>query len=247
MIRRFQLLALVLCTTAGMAWPVEVAAQRHAPRTAHRGGTVHRGATVGVAVPRAYPPRHYRSYGRSPYYYRAYPRHYAYSPWYYTPYYSGFGFSFGFGWPGAVWGGFGYGYPYRYAYTYAYGSPYGYQYPPTVYVSPALNPPQVVERDQRPSYSTGEQGGFGTLSIRVSPSDAVILIDGEVWERSQGDNRFSIELAEGVHQIEIRKEGYGSYARTIDVYRGRVSTLNVGLTPRGAVAKPTSHVVVRQR
>ena len=32
-------------------------------------------------------------------------------------------------------------------------------------------------------------------------------------------------LTEGVHQIEIRKEGYGSYARTIDVYRGRVSTL----------------------
>ena len=68
-----------------------------------------------------------------------------------------------------------------------------------------------------------------------------------VWERSPGDSRFSIELTEGVHQIEIRKEGYGSYARTIDVYRGRVSTLNVGLTPRGAVQKPTSTVVVKQR
>jgi hypothetical protein len=107
----------------------------------------------------------------------------------------------------------------------------------------------VAERDQRqqPPYPTGEQTAFGTLSIRVSPPDAVILIDGEVWDRPQGDSRFSIELAEGVHQIEIRKEGYGSYARTIDVYRGRVSTLNVGLTPRGAIQKPTSLVVVRQR
>ena len=167
---------------------------------------------------------------------------------------SGFGFSFGFGWPGAVWGAFGYGYPYRYPYPYTYGypSPYGYpyaEYPSSVYVRPAPNPPVVVERDQQqpPPYRADEQAGFGTLSVRVNPPDAVILIDGEVWDRSPGDSRFSIELTEGVHQIEIRKEGYGSYARTIDVYRGRVSTLNVGLTPRGAVQKPTSLVVVTQR
>jgi hypothetical protein len=108
----------------------------------------------------------------------------------------------------------------------------------------------VVERDQgqqQPSYRAGEQAGFGTLSLRVNPPDAVILIDGEVWDRPQGDPRFSIELTEGVHQIEIRKDGYGSYARTIDVYRGRVSTLNVGLTPRGAIQKPTGLVSLRQR
>ena len=118
-----------------------------------------------------------------------------------------------------------------------------------MYVRPVPNPPVVVEPDQQqpPPYRSDEQAGFGTLSVRVKPPDAVILIDGEVWDRSPGDSRFSIELTEGVHQIEIRKEGYGSYARTIDVYRGRVSTLNVGLTPRGAVQKPTSLVVVTQR
>jgi hypothetical protein len=118
-----------------------------------------------------------------------------------------------------------------------------------VSVSPPPNYPQAVERDQgqRPSYSTGEQAGFGTLTIRVNPPDAVIVVDGEVWDRPQGDGHFSIELAEGVHQIEIRKDGYGSYARTIDVYRGRASTLNVGLTPRGAVQRPTSAVVVQRR
>ena len=124
-----------------------------------------------------------------------------------------------------------------------------HRYPSSVYVRPAPNSPVVVERDQQqpPPSRADEQAGFGTLSVRVNPPDAVILIDGEVWDRSPGDNRFSIELAEGVHQIEIRKEGYGSYARTIDVYRGRVSTLNVGLTPRGAVLKPTSLVVVTRR
>ena len=246
MIRQLRLLALILLTMAGMAWPAEVAAQRHAPRSAHRGGGAAR------AVPRAYPPRSYRPYSHPRYYYPyAYPRYYAYAP----GYNSGFGLSFGFGWPGAVWGAFGYGYPYRYPYPYTYGypSPYGYpyadRYPSSVYVRPAPNPPVVVERDQQqPSpYRADEQAGFGTLSVRVNPPDATILIDGEVWDRSPGDSRFSIELTEGVHQIEIRKEGYGSYARTIDVYRGRVSTLNVSLTPRGAVQKPTSLVVVTQR
>ena len=88
-----------------------------------------------------------------------------------------------------------------------------------MYVRPAPNPPGVVERDQQqpPPSRADEQAGFGTLSVRVKPPDAVILIDGEVWDRSPGDSRFSIELTEGVHLIEIRKEGYGSYARTIDV------------------------------
>src|SRR5262245_20262123 len=173
MVRQFRLLALILFTTAGMAWPAEVAAQRHAPRSApgggagHRGVAVPRGGPVGVAVPRAYPSRYYRSYTYPRYYYPyAYPRYYGYSPWYYSPYYSCFGFSFGVGWPGAVWGGVGYGYPYRYSYPYAYGYPSVYSYPPSVYVRPAPYPPQVVERDQgqQPSYGTGEQAGFGTLS-----------------------------------------------------------------------------------
>ena len=38
MIRQLRLLGLILVTAAGMAWPAEVAAQRHAPRPAHRGG-----------------------------------------------------------------------------------------------------------------------------------------------------------------------------------------------------------------
>lgn len=246
MIRQLRLLALILFTTAGMAWPAEVAAQRRATRPAHRGGG------AAVAVPRSYPPRSYRPYSHPRYYYRnAYPRYYAYAP----SYHSGFGFSIGFGWPGAVWGAFGYGsryrypYPYTYGYPYPYGYPYADRYPSSVYVTPAPNSPVVVERDQQqpPPSRADEQAEFGTLSVRVNPPDAVILIDGEVWDRSPGDSRFSIELTEGVHQIEIRKEGYGSYARTIDVYRGRVSTLNVGLTPRGAVQKPTSLVVVTQR
>jgi hypothetical protein len=40
-------------------------------------------------------------------------------------------------------------------------------------------------------------------------------------------------LTEGPHQVEVRKEGYGSYVRTIDVPRGRTIVWNVSLTPSG--------------
>ena len=76
------------------------------------------------------------------------------------------------------------------------------RYPSSVYVTPAPNSPVVVERDQQrpPPSRADEQAEFGTLSVRVNPPDAVILIDGEVWDRSPGDSRFSIELTEGVHR-----------------------------------------------
>jgi len=63
----------------------------------------------------------------------------------------------------------------------------------------------------------------------VNPPDAEILIDGEVWDRPEGEARLSIDLAEGPHQIEIRKEGYRPYSRTVDVLRGRTFSLNVSL------------------
>jgi PEGA domain len=96
---------------------------------------------------------------------------------------------------------------------------------------PATPSPDRYERPPAPPSRAGEQGEFGTLSVRVNPADAVILIDGEVWERPAGDNRFSIDLAEGLHQVEIRKDGHRPYVRSVDVRRGRTFTLNVSLTP----------------
>jgi hypothetical protein len=72
------------------------------------------------------------------------------------------------------------------------------------------------------------------LSLHVAPSDAAILIDHEAWDRPQGDDRFSIELPAGQHLVEVRKQGYGSYIRTIEVPAGRTMVWNVGLTPGGS-------------
>jgi hypothetical protein len=58
----------------------------------------------------------------------------------------------------------------------------------------------------------------------------VLLVDGEAWDRAEGDNRFSIELANGRHQVEVRKEGFRPYVRTVDIPGGRTFVLNVNLT-----------------
>ncbi|OFW06623.1 MAG: hypothetical protein A3H96_13250 [Acidobacteria bacterium RIFCSPLOWO2_02_FULL_67_36] len=77
-----------------------------------------------------------------------------------------------------------------------------------------------------------ERGMFGTLSLRVQPADVEILIDGERWDTTPGEARFVLDLAEGTHRIEIRKEGYKPYTTELRVRRGETIPLNVVL-PRG--------------
>jgi hypothetical protein len=92
------------------------------------------------------------------------------------------------------------------------------------YGASAGQPP--VEGQGRP----GERAAFGSLLLRVRPSDATVLIDGEPWTAPAGEDQFVIELSEGSHRIEVRKDGYQTYATTVRVRRGETVRLNVGLT-----------------
>ena len=84
--------------------------------------------------------------------------------------------------------------------------------------SPVTRPPDAYQRPAPvAAHRASEPAEFGTLSTRVTPADAVILVDGEAWSRPQGENRFSIDLAEGPHQVEVRKEGFRPYVRSIDI------------------------------
>ena len=76
----------------------------------------------------------------------------------------------------------------------------------------------------------GAAEGFGSLSLRVQPADAEVLIDGEPWQGSQSGEPLVVQLGAGTHQIEIRKEGYRSYVTEIPLGNGQVRTLNVSLT-----------------
>ena len=70
---------------------------------------------------------------------------------------------------------------------------------------------------------------FGTLSIRVQPADAEILVDGERWSAPADSDRIGIQLAEGRHHVEVRKEGYSPYAEDVLIRRDGTLTLNVSL------------------
>jgi hypothetical protein len=92
-------------------------------------------------------------------------------------------------------------------------------------------PPRDRPSMERPPMERGDRSAFGTLSIRVQPGDAEVLVDGERWERPEGDGRLSIELSEGSHRIEIRKAGFKAYSSTVRVRRGESVPLNVSLPP----------------
>jgi hypothetical protein len=70
---------------------------------------------------------------------------------------------------------------------------------------------------------------FGALSIRVQPADAAILIDGEEWRGPEPQGRLIVQLSEGVHRIEIRKDGYIAFSSEVEVRRGETTPLNVAL------------------
>jgi hypothetical protein len=103
---------------------------------------------------------------------------------------------------------------------------------------PATRPvPSAAARSERPTddLQAGreprptEAAGFGTLSIRVQPTDAVILVGGERWDRPDGESRFTLQLAPGRHELEIRRDGHVTYRSTVEVRAGEITAVNVSL------------------
>jgi hypothetical protein len=70
----------------------------------------------------------------------------------------------------------------------------------------------------------------GLLAIRVQPGDAEILIDGQRWEASAGDQRLLVEVSEGRHVVEVRKSGYRPFSTEIVIRPRQTTPLNVSLT-----------------
>jgi hypothetical protein len=75
--------------------------------------------------------------------------------------------------------------------------------------------------------------GFGSLVFRVQPVAAEVLIDGERWQGpSDASERLVVQVSEGSHRIEVRKEGFAPFTTTVQVRRGETMPLNVSLPPR---------------
>lgn len=94
---------------------------------------------------------------------------------------------------------------------------------------PPVYPPGSQPGAQVPQPSGPVQDAFGTLAIRVQPAGAQVLIDGESWEGPAGGARLVVQLPEGDHRVEVRRDGFASYVTTVRVRRGEASTLNISL------------------
>jgi hypothetical protein len=102
--------------------------------------------------------------------------------------------------------------------------------PPTTRRAPPPEPrdPEAPRRPEAPRPGPGN-GAYGTIAIRVQPVDADVSIDGENWRTSGGQDRLTVEVAEGSHTVEIRKAGYRTYVTQVDVRHGLITPINVSL------------------
>ena len=91
-----------------------------------------------------------------------------------------------------------------------------------------IEPPESRPRTERPVPPDEPRGPSGTLSIRVQPDDAEVVIDGEPWARSGGE-RLVVALAPGVHRLEVRRSGHETYVGLVRIRQGVATTLNVAL------------------
>jgi hypothetical protein len=94
-------------------------------------------------------------------------------------------------------------------------------------------PPEDAQRrpgSPVPSPRRGaESGEYGSLAVRVQPLDAEVIVDGEPWQ-SPDAGSVTLQLSEGTHKVEVRKDGYRTYAAEVRVRRGDTTSLNVSLT-----------------
>jgi hypothetical protein len=92
---------------------------------------------------------------------------------------------------------------------------------------PENPPPPPPGADGRPDASNGR----GSLALTLQPGDVEVLVDGTPW-RNDGGERLTIDLAEGHHNIQIRKSGFVGYLTDVQIRRGETTTLDIQLKPQ---------------
>ena len=93
-------------------------------------------------------------------------------------------------------------------------------------------PPPRDPRDGQappPPRSPESSSAVGSIVLRVQPADAEVLIDGERWRGPSDDERLVVQVSEGHHRIEVRKQGYVPFSTEVDVQRGGSLPVNVSL------------------
>ncbi len=74
---------------------------------------------------------------------------------------------------------------------------------------------------------------LGTVTVNVQPPDATVYVDG----RARGTGKTSLRLSSAPHGIEVRRQGYRSWSRTVTPRPGYPQTLSVSLKSLEAIAR----------
>ena len=53
---------------------------------------------------------------------------------------------------------------------------------------------------------------YGSLAVRVQPLDAEVFVDGESWQSPEAGS-ITLQLSEGIHRVEVRKDGLSHLLR----------------------------------
>lgn len=74
---------------------------------------------------------------------------------------------------------------------------------------------------------------LGTVTVNVQPADATVYVDG----RSRGTGKTSLRLSSAPHRIEVKRQGYRPWTRTITPRPGYPQTLSARLRSLEAIAR----------
>ena len=85
-----------------------------------------------------------------------------------------------------------------------------------------------VQSSSHPRLNDRAGSSHGTLELNLQPADAEVLVDGQPW-RGSGQDRLTIDLSDGRHNIQVRKAGYVGYLTDITIRNGETTSLNVNL------------------
>jgi hypothetical protein len=103
--------------------------------------------------------------------------------------------------------------------------------PPQRYAPPPPPPPDRTPPGPPPQEETTNPSS-GTLTIRVQPANAEILIDGERWRGPNDNERLVVQVSEGTHRIEVKKDGFQTFSGEYEVHRGTSTPVNISLSSR---------------
>jgi hypothetical protein len=96
-------------------------------------------------------------------------------------------------------------------------------------------PPRTASRSTPPTPTATQQAsvqatGYGVLSLRFRPTDAVVVIDGQEWI-STAPGELIVHLSVGLHVVEVKENGSLRFTTQVEILENQTTELNVA-TPR---------------